>query len=100
MIILTQPMNILDLVSQYLESRGFVCGPAFNPGCFFYVDRRGVKNKICLYRKDGKPINIMRTKEPTVILVYRGWTDDVKSSLLDLTPPESLEELGALIDED
>lgn len=92
-------MNILDLVSQYLESKGFVYGPAFNPGCFFYVKDETGKNKICLYRTDGKSVNIMRTKEPTVVLVYRGWRDNMKTCIVDLTEPGSLEELGEIINE-
>lgn len=93
---LKQLMNILDLVAQYLESIGFVCGP-YNPGCFFYDTRGGVKNKICLLRSDGRMVDIMRTKEPTVVLVYRGWIDDLRSTLVDLNDPNSLEDIRKII---
>jgi hypothetical protein len=89
-------MNILDLVAQYLESIGFIYGP-YNPGCFFYDTRQGEKIKICLLRGDGRMIDIIRTKEPTVVLVYRGWMDDLKSSLVDLNNPKSLEEINSII---
>ena len=88
-------MNSLDLVAQYLESIGFVCGP-YNPGCFFYDTRGGEKIKICLLRNDSKMIDIVRTKEPTVVLIYRGWADLI-SMLIDLNDPESLNDIRDII---
>lgn len=92
-------MNILDLVSAYLESIGYERGPAYHPGCFFFVKSRDQKVKICLERKDGLLLDIMLTKEPTVLLIYRGWADDMKSILIDLVDPNSLEEIGKIVRE-
>ena len=91
-------MNILDVIVQYLESRGYVLGPAFNPGCFFFAGSGGSKNKIVFLASNGKSIVILRSKEPTVVIVYRGWADDQVSSLIDLSHPNSLDDLGELLD--
>ena len=89
-------MNSLDLVGQYLESIGFVCGP-YNPGCFFYDTRGGDKHKVCLLRSDGRMVDFVRTKEPTIIIIYRGWADDLKSVLIDLNDPKSFDDIGDII---
>lgn len=88
-------MNILNVVTQYLESKGFVGGPAYHPGCFFYEGSD--KNQIILFLKNGKVIDIWRTKEPTVILINKGWADDMKTCIIDLANPNSINELDECI---